>query len=122
MSNSPKAPEAPKRCACPAVFDRVNQAALTRCRQIIAALLPNGETSGTQYVVVDQDERRIISVFFDTGKWIELDAVAHGDGLVGLIAHALDLRRCDPARLIAHLLGIEWGAAPDIDDTTNDAQ
>jgi hypothetical protein len=111
-----------KPCVCLVDLDRVNQAALSRSHELIPALLPRGVTSGAQYVVPSRDERRLISIFLDSGKWSDFDDVAHGDGVVGLVAHVFNVSHRDAARLIAHLLGIEWRAAPDVRGTTDGAQ
>jgi hypothetical protein len=109
-----------KRCVCSVDLDRVNQAALSRSHELISALLPLG---GAQYVVPRRDDRRLISIFLDCGKWSDFDVVAHGDRLVGLAAHILlNISHRDAARLIADLLGIEWRPAPDVGDTTDGAQ
>jgi hypothetical protein len=108
-----------KPCVCPVDFDRVNRVGLARSHELIAELLPGGLTSGAQYVVPSRDERRLISIFVDSGKWSDFDVVAHGDGLVGLAAHVFHVSHRDAARLIAHLLGIEWQAVPDVGDTTD---
>jgi hypothetical protein len=111
-----------KPCVCEVDFDRVNRAALTRSHKLIPTLLPGGVTSGTQYVIPRRRDRRLLSIFLDSGRWSDFAIVAHGDDLVGLVAHALDITERDAARLIAHLLGIEWRAAPDVGDATEGAQ
>jgi putative DNA primase/helicase len=111
-----------KLCVCPVDLDRVNQAALSQSHEVIPSLLPGGVTGGTQYVVPSKDERRLLSIFLDSGKWSDFKVVAHGGDLVGLIAHVFNLSERDAARLIAHLLDIEWRAAPNVGDTTEGAQ
>jgi hypothetical protein len=111
-----------KRCVCPIDIDRVNHAALYRSNELIRALLPSGMTSGTQYVAPTRDERRLLSIFLDSGQRIDFADVAYGDGLVCLVAHVLNVSHRDGAQLIAHLLGIEWGAASNIGDATEGAQ
>jgi hypothetical protein len=48
--------------------------------------------------------------------------LAHGDDLVGLVAHVFNVSHRDAARLIAHLLGIDWRTTPDVGDATESAQ
>jgi hypothetical protein len=100
-----------RRCVWPVDFDRVNRAALARSRELIPWLLPGGVTSGTRYVIPRQKDRRLFSIFLDSGRWSDFAIVAHGDDLVGLIAHAPDITQRDAARLIAVVLDIEWRAA-----------
>jgi hypothetical protein len=109
-----------KRCVCPVDLNHVNHAALSRSHELIPAILPRGMTCRTQYVVPSRDKRRLVSIFLDSGKWGDFAILAHGDDLVGLIAHVFNVSHRDAARLIAHFLGIEWRTAPDVGDTTED--
>jgi hypothetical protein len=111
-----------KPCVCKVDFDRINREALTRSRELIPALLPGGVSGGRQYVIPRQKDRRLLSIFLDSGRWSDFAIVAHGDDLVSLVSHAFDMTERVAARLIAHLLGIEWRAAPDVGDTTEGAQ
>jgi hypothetical protein len=99
----------------------VNQAALARSRELIATIMPSSVTHGTQTVVPSRDGRRLTSIFPASGKWAVFDVVAHGDDLVGLVAHAFDMTPGDAAGFITAVLGIEWQTAPDVGDTTEAA-
>jgi hypothetical protein len=111
-----------KPCVCPVDFDRVNQDALARSRELISALLPGGVTSGSQYVIPRPASRRLLSIFLDTGRWSDFAIVAHGDDLVGFVAHALRIPQRDAARLITAVIGTEWRAAPDGGEATEAAR
>jgi hypothetical protein len=102
-------------CVCEVDFDRVNGAALTRSHELIPALLPGGVTSGTQYVIPRQKDRRLLSIFLDSGKWSDFEVVAHGDDLV-------DITQRDTARLIAVVLDVEWRAASDFGEAKERGQ
>jgi hypothetical protein len=82
-----------KPCVCPVDFDRVNQVALTRSHELIRALLPGGVTSVTQCFIPRRKDLRLISIFLDSGRWSDFALVAHGDDIVGLVAHVFDLTR-----------------------------
>jgi hypothetical protein len=97
-----------KPCVCEVDFDRVNRAALARSYELIPALFPGGVTSGPQDVVPRPNDRRLVSIFLDTGKWGDFAVVAQGDKIEGFIAQAFNITRRDAARLITATLGIEW--------------
>jgi hypothetical protein len=97
-----------KPCVCQVDFDRVNRVALTRSHELISALFPGGVTGGTQYVIPRRKDGRLSSIFLDSGSWSDFAVVAHGDDIVGLVAHIFDLTRRDAAQLVAAVLGIEW--------------
>jgi hypothetical protein len=111
-----------KPCVCEVDFDRVNRAALTLSREFIPALFPGGVSTGPQYVVPRPSDRRLLSIFLDSGKWSDFQVVDHGGDLIGLIAHVFGITPRDAAQLIAATLGIEWRAAPDLGETTEGAQ
>jgi hypothetical protein len=93
-----------------------NQAALAQSHELISRLLPSGVTHGTQFVV--PKGRRLLSIFLDSGKWSEFDVVAHGDGLVGLVAHIFDMTDGDAAGFIGAVLAVEMaGGAMSVGDT-----
>jgi hypothetical protein len=76
-----------KLCVCPVDVARLNRVALAHSRELISALLPGGVTSGPQYVVPLPADRRVLSIFLDSGKWSDFAIVAHGDDLIGFVAH-----------------------------------
>ena len=108
-------------CTCAVDFPRINQEALTRGEELLAALLPGGVSSNPNQYVFPR-RQRLLSIFCDSGKWLDLSAEPQGADLIGFVAHALRIPQWGAARKIAAMLDIEWRAAPDVDATTKGGQ
>jgi hypothetical protein len=62
-------------CACAVDFTRINQEALTRGPQLLVAL----------------PRRWFLSIFTDSGEWLDFRAEAQGADLIGFVAHVLHI-------------------------------
>ena len=83
-------------CACAVDFTRINQAALTRSEELLAALLPGTVSSNPNQCFFPR-RRRLLSIFTDGGKWLNFKA-PEGADLIGFVAHSLDISARDAAR------------------------
>ena len=72
-------------CTCAVDFIRSNQAALTRSEELLAALLPGGVSNNPNQYFFPR-RRRLLSIFTDSGKWLDFRAEAQGADLIGFVA------------------------------------
>ena len=82
-------------CTCAVDFTRINREALTRGPQLLAAL---------------PRRRRLLSMFTDSGKWLDFRAEAQGVDLIGFVARALDSSTRDAARSRGLIASVRAGA------------
>lgn len=99
-------------------FERVNAVALARLPELLARWLPDGRTSGREYVARNptRDDRRPGSfrVNVQTGKWADFATGDRGGDVVSLAAYLGGLSQLEAARRLADMLGVGDGRGRDV--------
>ncbi|MGD0635670.1 MAG: hypothetical protein ABSA13_15590 [Beijerinckiaceae bacterium] len=94
-------------------FDRINQAALGAFPAVLKRLLPGGKAIGREIVALNprRADRNFGSfkVNRHNGKWMDFATGDKGGDPVSLVAYLAGVSQGEAARLLAQMLGLEFG-------------
>ena len=97
----------------PIDFAKINRAALAAFPAVLARILPGGKRVGKEVVALNprRADRHLGSfkIHRYNGRWADFASGEKGGDPISLVAYLADVSQSEAARLLAQMLGVEYG-------------